>query len=67
MKLEQVKEIWKGLGVKKTKDGPKISKMTKTELIHNIQIQEGNSPCFKSEFANVCGQHNCLWRKDCTK
>ena len=39
------------------------SKMKKTELIHAIQIAEGNSPCFLT--INNCGVNPCLYRGEC--
>ncbi|XOF34770.1 MAG: Rho termination factor N-terminal domain-containing protein [Candidatus Electrothrix sp. YB6] len=39
-------------------------KMNKIDLIHAIQIEEGNFPCFQSD--NVaCEQVDCCWRGDC--
>ncbi len=39
-------------------------KMKKDDLIRNIQVQEGNNPCYKSEPPS-CDQYACLWRDDC--
>lgn len=41
------------------------TKMETQELIRTIQSAEGNSPCFQSEIAPVCGISDCLWREDC--
>lgn len=36
----------------------------KGEVIHAIQLAEGNSPCFGT--ANgTCDQRQCAWRDDC--
>jgi hypothetical protein len=58
MTLADVKEKAKKLNIN-------AGKMSKTELVRAIQIKEGNSACFQSEIAPVCGLLNCLWRKDC--
>ena len=31
-------------------------------FIRGIQVAEGNSPCYQSETAPVCGIEDCLWR-----
>jgi hypothetical protein len=36
---------------------------TAPELIQAIQIAEGNSPCYQSAIAPVCGLEDCLWRE----
>jgi len=58
MKLAQVKEMAKGMGIS-------LKKMNKAEIIRTIQTQEGNFPCFKTSMEH-CSQENCLWRDDCT-
>ena len=35
---------------------------TTQDLIRAIQLAEGNSPCYQSEIAPVCGIEDCLWR-----
>ncbi|MHC1759389.1 MAG: SAP domain-containing protein [Negativicutes bacterium] len=57
MKLLEVKEIAKGMGIR-------LGKMNKAEIIRAIQAQEDNTPCFET-FVENCGQENCLWRDDC--
>lgn len=57
MTLAQIKTKAKGLGVKP-------GKMKKTELIHAIQLAEGNFDCFgKAE--GDCDQLACCFRDDC--
>jgi len=34
-------------------------------LIQEIQIAEGNFPCYCAD--ELCGQPDCLWRADCQK
>ncbi len=58
MKMADIKVKAKEVGVKP-------GKKNKNDLIHTIQVQEGNSDCFKSEIAPVCGLEDCLWREDC--
>jgi len=43
----------------------KVGKLTKTELVRAIQLEEGNSPCFNTKSSNSCGQDSCLWREYC--
>jgi hypothetical protein len=39
--------------------------LSKTDLIRQIQRQEGNFDCFGSASEGVCDQSGCLWRDDC--
>jgi hypothetical protein len=48
------------------KMGINPKKMNKMDLIRSIQIQEGNTPCFKTA-GTYCDQTNCLWKSDCLK
>jgi hypothetical protein len=41
----------------------KYSKLSKTDLIHRIQIAEGYTPCYGS--TSVCSQDQCLFRNSC--
>ena len=50
-------DIAKGLDLKA------VSKLKKDELIHSIQIAEGNSPCFLT--IDNCSVTPCLFRADC--
>ena len=45
--------------------GIKTSRLSKVELIQNIQLAEGNFNCFATAVDGVCDQLNCLWREDC--
>ena len=40
-----------------------LSKMNKTELIHAIQVAEGNAPCFQQ--IPDCAIEACLYRGEC--
>lgn len=59
MTKKDIQSKAKDLGVKG------YTKLDTQELIRSIQSAEGNSPCFQSEIAPVCGLENCLWRSDC--
>jgi hypothetical protein len=58
MKVEEIKEVAKGLGIKP-------GKMKKADLIKEIQSAEGNDVCYNSGSKDVCGQEGCAWREDC--
>ena len=57
MKMTDIKEKAKALGIKP-------GKMKKEDLIHAIQEEEGNFPCFGSASGH-CSQEDCSWREDC--
>lgn len=58
MNLNEIKQLAKDRGISP-------GRMRKAELIHNMQAQEGNSPCYNTHFVSECGQPHCLWRMDC--
>lgn len=58
MKMDEIKDIAKGLGIKP-------GKMKKSDLILEIQREEGNEQCYNSGKKDVCGQDACAWREDC--
>lgn len=58
MKLEQVRSIAKSRGLHP-------GKLSKTELVKSIQIQEGNFDCFATAYDGECDQTGCSWREDC--
>ncbi len=58
MKLDDVKKI-------ATDKGIKTGKLRKAELIQQIQLAEGNDPCYGTGKVDLCGQEECLWREDC--
>ncbi|MCI5165065.1 MAG: SAP domain-containing protein [Candidatus Electrothrix sp. GM3_4] len=57
MNMKQVRK-------KATKMGIKSGKMKKADLIHAIQIEEKNSPCFLTA-NDSCDQADCCWKGDC--
>ena len=59
MTMPQIRTKAKSLGIKP-------GKMTKTDLIHAIQIAEGNSPCFRTA-QDWCQYSDCCFMYDCLK
>ena len=60
MKMNEIREIAKSHGIKP-------GKLSKTNLIKSIQIEEGNSDCFATALDLDCTQDQCRWRADCFK
>ncbi len=58
MKIQEIRQIAKKWGV-----DAKVVR-SKQELIRDIQIREGNAPCFHTK--EEC-ENNCLWKGDCLK
>ncbi len=58
MKMQEVRRIAKEWGVK-------TARVSKAEIIREIQRSEGNFPCFGTAVAGVCDQPDCLWREAC--
>ncbi|HEU0233541.1 MAG TPA: SAP domain-containing protein [Gallionella sp.] len=58
MKMEEVRSIAKSQGLNP-------GKLSKTELIRSIQMEEGNFDCFATAYDGECDQVDCLWRGDC--
>ncbi len=58
MKMQEVRTLAKQWGVK-------TARVTKGEMIRQIQRAERNFPCFGTAIAGVCDQQDCLWRKEC--
>ncbi len=58
MNMQEIRVIAKNIGIK-------TSRMNKTDLIHTIQLKEGNFNCFATARNAECDQFNCIWRKDC--
>jgi hypothetical protein len=45
--------------------GVKPGKLSKIEMVREIQRAEGNFDCFGTANNSDCDQFDCLWRKDC--
>lgn len=58
MTLKEIREIAKEKGVKG-------GKMKKDELVHAIQLAEGNFDCYGTAVGGDCTQSDCFWRSDC--
>ena len=58
MKLQEIRAIAKQHQVNS-------SRLSKNELIHAIQRQEGNFDCFGTALNGACDQTECSWREDC--
>lgn len=39
--------------------------LSKIDIIHSLQREEGNFDCYATDYDGVCDQEKCLWRKDC--
>jgi hypothetical protein len=60
MKMQEVREKAKALGLKKTFG------LSKVELIRQIQRAEGNFDCFGTA-QDFCDQYLCCFREDCLR
>lgn len=58
MKLQDIRAIARNLNLKH-------SGLSKSELIHRIQVQEGYFDCYATASQSDCDRHDCLWRDDC--
>lgn len=58
MKMQEIREMAKGYNIK-------TSRMSKMQLIQEIQLSEGNFDCFASAIDGECDQMGCIWREDC--
>ncbi len=56
MKMQDIRKIAKSLGV----DARAVR--SKQEIIKDIQLREGNAPCFRTK--DEC-ENECLWKADC--
>lgn len=59
MKVAEIKTKASDMGIK-------AGKLSKQDLIRQIQTKEGYKPCFNTGINN-CDQLNCSWRSDCIK
>lgn len=39
--------------------------LSKIDIIHKLQREEGNFDCFATAYDGICNQVNCMWREDC--
>lgn len=59
MKLQEVQAMAKTKGIRVG------NQRDQTLIIREIQMTEGNFPCYGTATAGKCDQTGCLWRKDC--
>ena len=59
MTLTEIKKMAKNVGVQ-------AGSMKKDQLIHAIQLAEGNFDCF-GKAQGGCDQNDCTFRADCLK
>ena len=59
MNMLEIRKMAKNLGVK-------TYRKKKMDIIRDIQVEEGNFPCFGTT-KDWCDQIDCLWRSDCLK
>jgi hypothetical protein len=59
MKIDDIRSIAKTHSIT-------TGKLSKTELIKSIQINEGNFDCFATAHGGECDQGACSWRDDCS-
>ena len=58
MNMQEIRAIAQDHGVKS-------ARLSKLNLIHEIQRVEGNFDCFATASEGYCDQHDCIWRDDC--
>jgi hypothetical protein len=58
MNMQEIRGLAKEYGIK-------TSRMSKMNLIKEIQVSEGNFACFATAVDGVCDQTGCTWREDC--
>lgn len=60
MNMQEIREIARERGIKP-------GKLTKVELVKELQRGEGNFDCYSTAVDKFCDQAACLWRTDCFK
>jgi hypothetical protein len=56
MKIQEIRDIAKAWNVNVK------ARRSKQDIIRDIQIIEGNSPCFRTR--DMC-ENECLWKEEC--
>ncbi|MDO9573826.1 MAG: hypothetical protein Q7I94_02435 [Candidatus Contubernalis sp.] len=57
MKIKEIRGIARNMNV-----DARVGR-SKQDIIRDIQIQEGYTPCFRT--VETCEENLCLWRGDC--
>ena len=58
MQMQDIRGIAKEYGLK-------TARMSKVNLVREIQTVEGNFACFATATDGYCDQSACIWRDDC--
>lgn len=58
MQMQEIRNMAKLLGLK-------TSRLSKVDLVRQIQIAEGNFECFATAIDGDCDRDDCSWRDDC--
>lgn len=58
MHINSVRRIAKERGIR-------TARLSKLNMVREIQRQEGNFDCFATAYEGNCNQPVCLWREDC--
>jgi hypothetical protein len=58
--MTEIRSIAKDNGINPTR-------LRKADLIHAIQVEEHNDPCYATMPVDECDQIDCLWRADCER
>ena len=59
MKFQEIRNMAKGMGIKK------YNNMKKIDLIRAIQEAENNIACYGTQRVDSCQEETCAWRSDC--
>ena len=58
MQIQQIRNRAKEMGLK-------TSRLSKVDLVRQIQSAEGNFDCFATAMDGICDRKDCVWRDDC--
>lgn len=58
MQIQQIRNRAKEMGLK-------TSRLSKVDLVRQIQSAEGNFDCFATAMDGICDREDCVWRDDC--
>jgi len=42
-----------------------VEQMDRTTLIRAIQVREGHTPCYNTDWCKLEWKENCAWKDDC--
>lgn len=58
MQMQEIRNMAKSMGLK-------TSRLSKVNLVREIQSAEGNFECFATTQNGFCDRQDCVWRDDC--